>query len=101
MEGLVFGASIPFGEVQSINLPKLPDQYFAALPSDIPGRNYLRLFGEEMPFLAHQCVRYLGEPIFLLAGPDLKVLESLAGDASVKYKEKKPVFPRQPCVYIV
>ncbi len=48
-------------------------------PADIPGQNTLAIIERDMPCLAHGEVRYLGEPLLLVAAPDRRTLAAALG----------------------
>ena len=90
MEGMIHArtkrSEIPHGIIESIDLPELPDGYFVIDRSDIPGINIIPTGISDQPFLADGKVRYIGEPILLLAGPDRMVLDELLKAVKVNYK---------------
>ena len=49
-------------------------------PADIPGQNTLAVIERDMPCLAHDEVRYLGEPLLLVAAPDRRTLAAAVPD---------------------
>jgi xanthine dehydrogenase molybdopterin-binding subunit B len=57
---------------------------------DIPGRNIVALIDEDQPSLATTCVRYVAEPIVLLADSDRTRLA--AAEVAVTYRETTPNF---------
>jgi len=83
------------GSVRSIEFPSMPSGYRAILPGDIPGRNRIAAFAADIPILAREMVRYVGEPVALIAGPDPIVLESLAEMVKVDCEEEEPAFEWQ------
>ncbi|MBN1243311.1 MAG: molybdopterin-dependent oxidoreductase, partial [Spirochaetales bacterium] len=78
------------GALLGVDLPRLGKDYRAVLASDIPGRNAVRSFGVAVPLLASDRVRYLGETVALLVGPDLEALEELRDRAVVRVEEETP-----------
>ena len=64
------------GSIKEIKCPRLPNSYHLIRTSDIPGKN--ELAGFSMPVLADRKVSYIGEPVAILAGPDILKLEELA-----------------------
>lgn len=65
------------GRIQEVRLPQLPPDVVWVSARNIPGENYLEIFGDKMPIFADRDVRYVGEPIGLLVGPDQRELEEL------------------------
>ncbi len=75
-----------------IRPPELPEGVFFIDASALSARAGLRFGGDTMPILASEIVRYVGEPIGLLAGPDREALLSLREDVRVIYEEFAPQF---------
>lgn len=67
--------------------PDLGDDIILVTAADIPGRNSLEVNGESMPILAADIVRYVGEPIALIAGPDLRKLRKALDSVKITYEE--------------
>ncbi len=64
--------------------------------ADIPGENIVPIIYRDMPLVAEETVRYVGEPIALLAATDPRVAEEAARLAVVEYEELPAVFePRE------
>ncbi|MGD9488554.1 MAG: xanthine dehydrogenase family protein molybdopterin-binding subunit [Calditrichaceae bacterium] len=58
---------------------------------DIPN-NYVAMLENDMPFLAGEKVKYMGEPIVLIAADKKELLEEAAQNIHVEYEELEPVF---------
>ncbi|MBL8966325.1 MAG: xanthine dehydrogenase family protein [Spirochaetaceae bacterium] len=80
------------GRLVSVKAPTLPKGYRLILPADIPGENRIVSFGAELPVLAAERVTYVGEPVALLAGPDLATLGDLAESTRVLVEEEEGTF---------
>ena len=85
--GKVVRSTVAHGRVLEIRLPKLPADYCAVDASDIPGMLGLKVIGSEQPIFANEEVKYLGESVVMLAGPDKKIVEELAKQVEVIYEE--------------
>ncbi|MFP4644369.1 MAG: xanthine dehydrogenase family protein molybdopterin-binding subunit, partial [Spirochaetales bacterium] len=72
--------------------PELPEGVTFVDSRALSGRAALRFGGNTMPILATDTVRYVGEPIGLLVGPDREKLLSLREDMRVIYEEFDPHF---------
>lgn len=59
---------------------------------DIPGENILEADGVSMPLLAADDVRYIGQPVALVAGPDHLVVDRAALDVAIDYGRVHPKF---------
>ncbi len=79
------------GRIEAVAVPELPSEVRAITAADIPGRKTLAVFDVEVPVLADGQVRYKGEPVMLLAGPDEGELEELAERVVISYREEEPV----------
>lgn len=74
--GLTVRSDRARGKLLSIELPEHYSHLRLITAADIPGSNSLEVYGDAMPILAFDDVRYIGEPIALLVGPDLSVLNA-------------------------
>jgi CO/xanthine dehydrogenase Mo-binding subunit len=79
--------------VRSIRYPDLPRGYAAVDARDIPegGANRILMIRDDWPVFADAEVRFKGQTVALLVGPDRAVLASLAAHTAVEYSETKPV----------
>lgn len=75
-----------------IHPPELPADIRFVDGSVLPARATLRLYGDSVPILTTGTVRYVGEPIALLIGPDREQLLALRSEVSVVYEEYEPTF---------
>ena len=91
LEGMLYAAfvrsEIPHGKIKDIQLPELPEGYYAIGAKDVPGENSLRVITSEQPVFAEDTVRYVGEAILLIAGPDELLTRELVADTKVTYEE--------------
>ncbi len=81
------------GRVRSIRYPDLPQGYAAVDARDIPagGTNRILMIKDDWPVFADPEVRFRGQTVALLVGPDRAVLASLVARTTVEYTEAKPV----------
>ncbi len=94
---MVFGRALrspyPHARILSINVDaalKLP-----GVMAVVTGRDFDALGGEavrDMPFLARDRVRYVGEPVAAVAAEDESIAEEAAGLIEVQYEELPAVF---------
>jgi CO/xanthine dehydrogenase Mo-binding subunit len=80
------------GVLAGIEAPPLPSPVWLIRAADIPGKNSLDPFCGAFPVLAQNEVSYIGEPVAILAGPDMAELLELAGKCRVLVEERKAVF---------
>ncbi len=90
--GLTVRSERAYARIIRILVPELPDEVIVITADDIPGENVLDVRGEQMPVLASGVVRYIGEPIAILAGPDIRVLTELSEAVRITYEEMDPFF---------
>ncbi|MBT3274497.1 MAG: molybdopterin-dependent oxidoreductase, partial [Spirochaetales bacterium] len=79
------------GRVRSFSLPPLPDQVFFIRAADIPGRNSVTISGVEIPVLVTDEIRYQGEALALLCGPDEQELAAIAALVETEYERNDPL----------
>jgi CO/xanthine dehydrogenase Mo-binding subunit len=84
------------GRLVSIECPRLPNSYTLIQAEDIPGKN--RLGESALPVLAQGTLSYIGEPVALLVGPDMHILEDYASQCRVLAEEEPPVFAASDAV---
>jgi CO/xanthine dehydrogenase Mo-binding subunit len=67
----VVRAPVPHGRLRRLTFdPAFDfDRVCVVTPEDIPGKNIVDMMGQDMPFIAHDLIRYRGEPVALVAAP--------------------------------
>ena len=80
-------ATIPHGRIRGLIFPPIPPYVRIIRSRDIPGKRTISFGRVEMPLLNESEVRYVGEPILLLVGPDPEELERLSEQIVVLYEE--------------
>ncbi len=96
LHALIVRSPEHLGKLKGISAPAFPKGYLLATARDIPGERVLRAYGQRQPVLAHQEVRYLGEPVALVIGPDRDVLAELAGAVRVEVQPQEPTLVLKP-----
>ena len=83
-------SSVPRGRILDIHVPQLPDGYYFISAKDIPenGRNELWMIQKDWRCFADGDVRYVGETIGLLVGPDRNILKYLLDNTKIDYEEE-------------
>ena len=66
------------------------EQVCVVTPKDIPGKNIVDLMGQDMPFIAHDQIEYLGEPLALIAAPSLALAKVAAKYITPDIEEETP-----------
>ncbi|MCX5815432.1 MAG: xanthine dehydrogenase family protein molybdopterin-binding subunit [Proteobacteria bacterium] len=77
--------------ILKVELPEMPKGYFTVDASDIPGRNHVVYFRDPCPYFAEGRVNYIGQPIMLVVGPDIRLVRKLAGEVCIEYDEIPPI----------
>ena len=85
-------SSVPRGRILDIHMPELPDGYYFISAKDIPenGKNELWMIQKDWRCFADGDVRYVGETIGLLVGPDRNILSYLLDNTKIDYEEEVP-----------
>lgn len=94
-DGMLYGKTVRStrsrAKIVSVELPPLPEGVFTVDHRDVPNKNALPIVFEDEPIFAASEVRYIGEPILILAGPDRQVLSELAARIEIRYEDMEPV----------
>ena len=90
--GRLVRSSIPRGKILAIHLPPMPDGYRFITYKDIPegGHNYLHMIATDWKCFAEDEVRYVGETIGIMVGPDKTTVENLRQQVKIDYEEQTP-----------
>jgi len=85
-------STVARGRITAITMPPLPDGYYFITHKDIPegGVNELYMIKKDYRCFAKGDVRYIGETIGLLVGPDRGVLLDLEHGIVIEYEEGVP-----------
>ena len=84
----------PRARIVDIAVPELPEGYFYIDDRDIPkgGKNRIHMIKEDWPVFAEGEVRFVGQTIGMVVGPDkAKVLEILRA-IRITYEDREPAF---------
>ena len=85
--GRFYRSPIPRGRIKRTILPELPRGYYAVDYRDVPGENCVAMIQKDWPAFAEDEVRYIGQIILLLVGPDRDVLDRLIKDIRLEAEE--------------
>lgn len=79
--------------IVSIQVPDLPEDYHLITYKDIPsgGVNRIRMISDDWPVFAEEEVRFIGETIGLLVGPDRNTLKQLEKAIRITYEDLAPI----------
>ncbi len=87
-----FRSPVSRGKLRGIRFPGIPPGCHSFTAEDIPGTNGVQLIDDSWPVLASGEVRYKGQPLALLCGPDRDVLDDLIRRTEAEIEEEKGVF---------
>ena len=77
LHGKLFRSTVAKARIKSITLPKLPDGYAIIDYKDVPGKNAVAMVDTDTPIFAVDRVEYISEPILLVVGEDVKVINQI------------------------
>ncbi|WP_294403260.1 xanthine dehydrogenase family protein molybdopterin-binding subunit [uncultured Clostridium sp.] len=89
--GVMLRSTISYGKIKRIELPEMKDGYYVIGSEDVPGVNLLKVITSEQPIFAGDIVRYIGEGILMIAGPDKEQAQEYLKQVRVEYEEYKPI----------
>jgi CO/xanthine dehydrogenase Mo-binding subunit len=95
--GMLYGKAIrsdrPHARILGLHLSQVRALVACVVvPKDIPGRNAIPIIYDDMPLLAQGIVRYVGEPMALLAADTKEAAEEAAVLARAEYEDLPTVF---------
>lgn len=93
LHGRIVASACERGRLRAIRYPELPPGYAAVDARDIPagGANRILMIKDDWPVFADAEVRFKGQTVALLVGPDREVLAGLVDRTAVEYEEGTPV----------
>ncbi|BAK98407.1 oxidoreductase molybdopterin-binding subunit [Oscillibacter valericigenes Sjm18-20] len=91
LTGKLLRSTLARARVLDVELPVLPEGYFYVDKSDVPGDNNVNIVLDDTPVFARDTVEYIGEPIGMVAGPDVAVVNRILSEIKVSYEELEPV----------
>lgn len=94
-EGMLYAtmvrSTISYGKIIKIKLPVLPQGYESVSAEDVPGVNLLKVITSEQPIFANDIVRFKGEPILMIVGPNKEETKKLASKVQIIYEAYTPI----------
>jgi len=91
-------SNVPCGKLKGIHVPALPPGYSMVSAADIRGVNQCHFYTAKAPFFSENEVRWLGEPVALLVGPDLRVLHDLAARTELQIEPAKSIMTLEEAI---
>ena len=91
LEARILRSTIASGIIEKIEIPDLPEGYYIVDYKDVLGSNLLKVVTSEQPIFAEDRVRFIGEPILLVAGEKLTIIDKIMSQIKITYREEEPV----------
>ena len=85
--GVIVRSTISYGKIKKIIMPKMKDGYEVVEGKDVSGENLLRVITSEQPIFTDDIVRYIGEGILMITGPDKEQVENYSKQVEIEYEE--------------
>jgi len=87
-----YRSDFPRGKIKSVHIPDLPVGYWHINSEDIPesGENSLALIKKDWPAFASEEVRYKGQIIGMICGPDPDKVDEIINEIKVDYAAVEP-----------
>ncbi len=82
-------------------IPALPEGYYCIDYTDVPGENALTMIIKDWPPFAEDEVRFIGQTILLIVGPDKNLVYELGKAVHIEYEELTPAFTLEDSKKIV
>lgn len=73
------------GKITNINFSDIPEGYYFFSARDIPGKNYITTMGIDTRIFCNEKVHYKGQPVGIIAGPDLHKVRELADSIQITF----------------
>ena len=73
------------GKITNINFSDLPEGYYFFSARDIPGKNFISTMGIETRIFCNEKVHYKGQPVGIVAGPDLSEVRKIAQEIQITF----------------
>ena len=90
--GRFFYSTVARGRIKSVELPDLPEGFRIFGAGDVPGKNGIQMIQDDWPVFAEDEVRYIGQVLFLVVGPDKAEILRLRDAIRVEYEEETPCY---------
>ena len=95
LHGVVVRSTKPHAKILNIDTSaaeEIPGVAAVLTAKDIPGENVIPVVFNDQPFLADGIVKYIGEPIALVAAESLSAAKRAAASVQIDYEELPAVF---------
>ena len=93
--GRILRSSKAKARIINIIKPDLPEGYFIVDKNDVTGKNKVHIVLDDTPVFAEDTVEYIGDPILMVVGENLKEVERILNEIIVVYEELEPILDMQ------
>lgn len=83
--GALVRSPVSKGKITNIDTSILPEEYILYTAREIPGNNTVKTFSDKTKIFATDNVRYKGEPLGILVGPDIKGTRKWASRIQISF----------------
>lgn len=95
MDGMLHGRLVRSAKakakISGIFIPELPEGYYVVDKNDVPGINRVHIVLDDTPVYAEDTVEFIGDPILMVVGPDVKKVDKIISEIVIAYEELIPV----------
>lgn len=95
MEGMLYGRLLRSTKAKAVILdiviPELLEGYYVVDKNDVTGINQVHIVLDDTPVYADKVVEFIGDPILMVVGPQLKEVNRILKEIIVVYEEQEPV----------
>lgn len=74
-----------FGKITNIGINNIPEGYYLYTARDIPGLNKIKTINTDTSIFCTEEVHYIGEPVGIIVGPDIKIARQLASEIQLTF----------------
>ncbi len=90
--GRFYYSTVARGRIKKVSLPDIPEGYSIFGAKDVPGENAINMIKKDWPVFADTEVRYIGQIIFMIVGPEKDRILELRDAIRVEYEELTPCY---------
>jgi CO/xanthine dehydrogenase Mo-binding subunit len=92
LNGMFLRSTRARARILSVSKPSLPDGYYIIDKDDIPGENAIHQVNADWPVFADKNVRFIGDSIALVVGPEKKIINNIISEIKVEYEDIPAVY---------
>lgn len=89
--GKLFRSDKAKAKILYVHLPEIPKGYFIVDKNDVPGVNKVAIIHTDTPVYADERVEFIGDPILMVVGPDMAIIDDIMKNIVVHYEVEEPV----------